>query len=229
MENNNLIKEAVWYNPYIAKDTKGNGYKLDNIIIYSEHGVLLETDRGWFGDNNDLGERYIGDINKRTKIDFSKKENFIIKSHKKDYKLETNYTLYIYYENINCKFLGYSITSLFLETNFTILDGYKIDDVIGFTERKSKAIEYSDELKEAFKKIDSYNFSYHYEEIEKAIKTIKKAHNEYIKAKEIEKNYTLKDWREMMDPSANCVDPYYIINTIKQTYNADIDEMEAIR
>lgn len=228
MEKNNLIKEATWYNPYIAKDTKGNGYKLDNIIIYSEDGVLLETDRGWFGNNNDLGDQYIGDINKRMKIDFSKKENFIIKSHKKDYKLETNYTLYIYYKNINCKFLGYSITSLFLETNFTILDGYKIDDVIGFTERKSRAIEYSDELKEAFKKIDAYNFKYHYEEIEKAIKTIKKAHNEYIKAKEIEKNYTLKDWREMMDPSANCVDPYYIINTIKQTYNADIDEMEAI-
>ena len=32
----------------------------------------------------------------------------------------------------------------------------------------------------------------------------------------------------MMDPSAGCVDPYYIINTIKQTYGADIDEMEAL-
>lgn len=224
---NNLIKEAYWYNPYVAIDTKNNMYKLDNIIIYSDHGVLLETDRGWFGNNNELGDRYIGDISKRMKIDFSKKENFIIKSQKKDYKYETNYTLYIYYKNINCEFIGYSL-GLFLETNFTILDGYKIDDVIGFTDRKTKKIEFNEELKDAFKKIDSYNFHYHYEEVEKAMQTIKKARKQFEEAKEIEKNYTLKDWREMMDPSAACVDPYYIINTIKQTFGADIDEMEAI-
>lgn len=228
MEKNNIIKEAIWYNPYIAIDTKNNMYKLDNIIIYSEYGVLLETDRGWFGNNNDLGDQYIGDINKRMKIDFAKKENFVIKSHKKDYKFETNYTLYIYYKNINCKFSGYSI-GLFLETNFTIFDGYKIDDVIGFTDRKSKKIEYSEELKKAFEKMTLYNFDYHWKEVEKAIKTIKKARKQLEEAKEIEKNYTLKDWREMMDPSAGCVDPYYIINTIKQTFGADIDEMEVLR
>lgn len=228
MEKNNIIKAAVWYNPYTAIDTKGNAYELNNIIIYSDHGVLLETDRGWFGNNNDLGDQCIGDINKRMKIDFSKKENFVIKSQKKNYKLETKYTLYIYYKNINCNFLGYSITSLFLETNFTIFDEYKINDVIGFTKRKSQIIEYSDELQEALKKINSYNFSNHYKEVEKAIKTIKKAHKQLEEAKEIEKNYKLKDWREMMDPCGECVDPYYIINTIKQTYNADIDEMEAL-
>lgn len=228
MKKNNIIQEATWHNPYIAIDTKNNGYELDNIIIYSEHGVLLETDLGWFGYNNNLGDQYIGDINKRMKIDFSKKENFIIKSQKKDYKFEAKHTLYIYYKNINCEFLGYSI-DLFLKTNFTILDGYKIDNVIGFTDRKTKKIEYSEELKDAFGKIDSYNFTSHYEKVEKAIKTIKKAHKQLEEAKEIEKNYTLKDWREMMDPSAGRVDPYYIINTIKQTYNADIDEMEAIR
>ena len=228
MEKNNIIKEAIWYNPYVAIDVKDNAYKLDNIMIYSEHGVLLETDRGWFGNNNDLGDRYIGDINKRMKIDFSKKENFVIKSPKKDYKFESNYTLYIYYKNINCQFLGYSI-GLFLETNFTILDGYKIDDVIGFTDRKTKKIEYSEELRKAFEKMTSYNFSYHWDEMEKNIKTIKKARKQLEEAKEIEKNYTLKDWREMMDPGAGCVDPYYIINTIRQTFGADIDEMEAIR
>ena len=68
MEKNNIIKEAIWYNPYIAIDTKNNMYKLDNIIIYSDYGVLLETDRGWFGNNNELGDQYIGDINKRVKI-----------------------------------------------------------------------------------------------------------------------------------------------------------------
>lgn len=225
---NNLIKEAIWYNPYMAIDTKGKAFELDNIIIYSSDGVLLETGQGWFGYNNTLGDKYISDINKRMKVDFSKKENFIIKSKPLSYKLETKYTLYIYYKNIDCKFLGYSITSLFLETNFTIFDNYKIDDVIGFTDRKSKAVQYSDELKEAFKKIDNYHFSYHWDEVEKAIDTIQKAHKQLEEAKKIEKNYTLKDWREMITPSADGVDPYYIINTIKQTYGANIDESEAI-
>lgn len=226
---NNLIKEAIWYNPYIAIDTKENAYKLDNIVIYSDYGVLVETGRGWFGYNNDLGDQHIGDINKRMKIDFSKKENFVIKSKKSDYKIENNYTLYIYYKNIDCNFVGYRITSLFLESNFTIFNNYKIDDVIGFTDRKTRNIKYADDLENAYKKITSYNFDSHWDEIEKAMETIKKAHKKYIEAKEIEKNYTLKNWREMMDPSADCVDPYYIINTIKQTYNADIDKMEALK
>ena len=189
---------------------------------------MLETGRGWFGDNNTLGDKYIGNINKRMKIDFSKKENFVIKSKPLSYKLETKHTLYIYYKNIDCKFLGYSITSLFLETNFTIFDNYKIDDVIGFTDRKSKAIQYSDELKDAFKKIDNYNFSYHWDDVEKAIATIQKAHEQLEEAKKIEKNYTLKDWREMMAPSVDNVDSYYIINTIKQTFGVNIDESEAL-
>lgn len=53
--------------------------------------------------------------------------------------------------------------------------------------------------------------------------------NDNIIIKDEEIKGTIEDLREMMDPSAGCVDPYYIINTIKQTYNADIDEMEAIR
>lgn len=154
MENkkNNLIKQADWYNVYCAIDEKGNTYELENIIIYSENGVLLETDRGWFGDNNNLGDIAIGTIKRRMKKDFSRKENFITKEEKKSYRIDNKYTLYIYYKNINCNFIGYSIDSLFLKTNFTILDNYKIDDVIGFTKNKSNGIAYSDELKEAYKK-----------------------------------------------------------------------------
>ena len=226
---NNLLKQAEWYNVYCAIDEKGNAYELENIIIYSESGVLLETDRGWFGNNNDLGDIAIGTIKRRMKKDFSRKENFIIKEAKKSYKIDNNYTLYIYYKNINCKFIGYSIDSLFLRSNFTILDNYKIDDVIGFTKNKSNSIAYSDELEEAYKKVDSYNFKYNPEELEKAIKLIREKQKQYKKALEEEENYTLKDYKKMIRVSANAIDAYYMINNIKQTFNADIEEMEVIR
>lgn len=225
----NLVKQNEWYNPYVAIDEKGNTYELENIIIYSENGVLLETDRGWFGDNNRLGDVAIGTIKRRMKRDFSKKENFIIKEEKKSYRIDNKYTLYIYYKNINCNFIGYSIDSLFLRTNFTILDNYKIDDVIGFVENKSNGIAYSDELKEAYTKVDSYNFKYYPEELEKAITLIREKQKEYKKALEEEENYTLKDYRKMIRPSADATDPYYIINNIKQTFGADIEELEALK
>lgn len=163
------------------------------------------------------------------KKDFSRKENFIIKEEQKSYRIDNKYTLYIYYKNINCNFVGYSIDSLFLRTNFTILDNYKIDDVIGFTKNKSDSIAYSDELKEAYKKIDTYNFEYHPEELEKAIKLIREKQKQYKKALEKEENYTLKDYKKMIRPSADGIDPYYIITNIKTTFNKDIEEMEALK
>ena len=231
MENkkNNLLKQAAWYNVYCAIDEKGNSYELENIIIYSDDGVLLETDRGWFGNNNDLGDVAIGTIKRRMKKDFSRKENFIIKEEKKSYRIDNKYTLYIYYKNINCNFIGYSIDSLFLKTNFTILDNYKIDDVIGFTKNKSNNIVYSNELKEAFEKINSYNFERHPEELEKAIKLIKEKQKQYKKALEEEENYTLKDYKKMIRPSEDGIDPYYIITNIKTTFGKDIEEMEALK
>lgn len=225
----NLLKQNEWYNPYVAIDEKENGYELENIIIYSENGILLETDKGWFGNNNNLGNIAIGTIKRRMKKDFSRKENFIIKEEQKSYRIDNKYTLYIYYKNINCNFIGYSIDSLFLRANFTILDNYKIDDVIGFVKNKSNEIAYSDELKEAYKKVDSYNFEYHPEELEKAITLIREKQKEYKKALEEEANYTLKDYKKMIKPSAEGIDPYYIINNIKQTFGADIEEMEALK
>lgn len=231
MENKkiNLLKQNEWYNPYIAIDEKANCYELENIIIYSENGVLLETDRGWFGDNNRLGDVAIGAIKRRMKRDFSKKENFIIKEEQKSYRIDNRYTLYIYYKNINCNFIGYSIDGLFLNTNFTILNNYKIDDVIGFVNNKSNGIAYSDELKEAYEKVDSYNFQYHPEELENAIKLIREKQKQYKRALEEEENYTLKDYKKMIRVSADAIDPYYIINNIKKTFGADIEDMETIK
>ena len=221
----NLIKEPYW-NPFIALDKNGNGYRLENIKVYSEKGVIIETDRGWFGDNNDLGNCYIGEISLRGKVNLNGTENFVIKEEKKSYRLENNYTLYVYYKNINCKFLGYSVDGLFLRSNFEILDGYKFDDVLGFRNSNVDKIRYSELLSDAFKKLDTYNFDAHYDEMDKAIKFIQKQHKLLEEAKKEADGYTVKDYRKMIRTSSDGVDAFYLINVIDKTFGTDINSYE---
>lgn len=221
----NLIKETYW-NPFIAVDKNGNAYRLENIKVYSEHGVILETDRGWFGDNNDLGSVYIGEISLRRKINLEGTENFIIKEDKKSYRLENDYTLYVYYKNIDCKFTGYSVDGLFFRSNFEIMNGYKFDDVLGFRNNKVDRIRYSEELSEAMKKMDTYNFDSHYEEVDKAIKFIQKQHKLLEEAKAEAEAFTVKDYKKMVRTDCEGIDSYYLINVIDKTFGTDINSYE---
>ena len=199
---NNLIKECKCYNPYtaITKDLKS--FEIDNIIIYNENGALIETGRGWFdtdySTNNHIEALAITpDIIKKNKINFNCKDNYIIKSEQQSYYPNTRYTLYLYYKNVNYKYLGLKLDNCFLYIQFTILD-HTASMVIGNRNTKSDKIKYSNDLKEAYKNIDSYNFDSHFNEIEKAIETIRKYHNSYIKQKEIENNYTIDNCNEII-------------------------------
>ena len=221
--NYNLRKEP-YFNPYIAIDKNSNMYRLENIKIYSEHGVFVETDRGWLGDNNDLGDCYIGEISLKRKLDLSGTKNFIIKEEKKSYRLEHNYTLYIYYKNIDCKFIGYTLDNLFLRSNFEILNGYKFNDVLGYRDNKINKIRYSEELSDAMKKIDTYNFDSHYDEFDKAIKYIQKQHKLLEQAKKDAESWTVKDYRNMVRTTTDGIDAYYLINIIGKTFNVNIDD-----
>lgn len=199
---NNLTHDCKWYNPFtaITKDLKG--YEIDNIIIYNERGVLIQTGRGWFdteySSNNCIdGLEITPEIIRKIKVDFTKKDNFIIKSEQQCYYDNTRYTLYLYYKNIDYKYLGLSLDNCFLYINYQFLD-YKSKMVIGNRDSKSNEIEYSDDLKNALQKFDTYNFTRHFNELEQAIKTIKKYHNDYIKQKEIENNYTTDDYKKII-------------------------------
>lgn len=211
----NLVKQANWYNPRLAVNEKGNGYELDNIIIYCENGIIFETGKGWFeGHDEDMD---IGKITKRNATKFDKKENFIIKC-KNDWK-EDRYILYVYYKNLDIKFKKYKITS-FLEAVYEI-EGKEESEVIGYTDRKSTSIKYSKKLEEAYKTINTYNFDNHFDEIEKAIKTIRKAKKELDKAKEEERQYTIKDYKKMIVND----DKMQHFNNTNALYNIDIDNI----
>lgn len=220
----NLIKECAWYNPYVARTDKGNGYQLENIKIYSEKGIILETGRGWFGSNNDLGDIEIGTIYLKRKADLTTKENFIIKEEKSAYRIDHNYTLYVYYKNINCEFIKFDLSTFWLESVFTILNGYEIRDVLGQRNKESDAIKYGSKLDDLQKVFDSYHFEHHYDEIEAAMKEIKKQHKKYIDKKEEEKSYTTKDYKKMLFNDGEGTKPEEMIRNIENTFNVNIEE-----
>ena len=201
----NLERIANWFNPMQAITNKGEAFELDNIIIYSENGILIETKRGWFDNgNNEIkdGLEIKPEIVKKLKIDFNCKQNFIVRSEQKEYRFDRKYTLYLYYKNINYKFEGLTLDSIFLNLNYSILNSYKNYIVIGDREKKSDNIQYSDKLKETFKKIDPYHFDYKPEEFKKALKEIAKIHKEFEKVKEAEKLLTVNDYQSLIRDSA---------------------------
>ena len=203
MKKFNLVRENNWYNPMTAITEKGEAYELDNIIIYNEKGILIETKKGWFDHgNNDFEEgdglEIIPAIKRKIKVNFESKENFVVRSEEKSYRDCQKYTLYIYYKNVNYKYNGMTLDNIFLNLNYSILNQYNYSVVIGDRNTKSYSIEYDEKLQEAMKKIDNFNFSYHGDELQKALKTISKYQKEYEKAKEYEKTLTVDNWEELI-------------------------------
>lgn len=193
----NLITQAAWYNPFTAVTKDLKCYELDNIIIYCENGILIETNQGWFDrGNNDLKEglEIEPEIIYKRKVDFTKKENFVIKSEKKSYRFDCKYTLYLYYKNVNYKYNGLTLDSLFLNINYSILNEYNFIDVIGDRHKKSRDIE--NKITDIIKQLDHYNFYYHNDIFNKALKDLKKISNNFIKVKNIEDNYNEKNINE---------------------------------
>ena len=203
----NLVRQESCWNPFFAITDKGNIFELDNIIIYSEQGELIETGRGWFDHGNNNFETNDGleikpEIKRKTKINFTKKENFVIKSPENNYRLETRYTLYIYYKNIDYKYNGITLDSFFLNINYTIQNQYTYTMVIGDKHKISDKIKYNDTLKENFKKIDTYYMDCKPTEFLKALKDIEKTFKKYQKQVEIEKTYTNENITETIRETA---------------------------
>lgn len=179
----------------IAEDKNGKQYELNKIIVYADNGILFE-ERGYFDFYNYetcFNNEYIkNDIVKKIKIDFSKKENFII-SEGKNCLGEIEYTLYIYYKNIDLKFVKFDC-DFYLDGIFKIFEKYEIKVYLGQITIKSLELKYSINSKEF--NLLSYDLFEHKDEFDKFIKKCNTTYKNYIKQKEIEKNYTEKDYKK---------------------------------
>lgn len=193
---NNLQKTSYW-NPYFVDTNRGGGFELNNIIIYNEDGILIETGCGWFSESNNHTEGNVNGgilkINTGTEEKHKKeKHNFIIKDNDCSYK-DNVYTLYIYYKNVNYKPIAIVKNSLFIEVEYQLFnnENKKYSKAIGQSKKYSDAIYW--DLRHEIKATDDDGFKYDRDMsgLHEHLKNIKKLIKKYEKTKEAEKDFPI--------------------------------------
>ena len=232
INNNNLVRVLSWFNPFSAK-INNNFYELNNIIIYSEFGDIYNSGCGWFrpecGNDNPIREGqgfYIkNDIKKisanNIESNKQKKNNFIINTTKY-YSNDKQYTLYIYYKNINCEFLGFNVSNFWFESRFKLFDNLITSEILGSISKESDKIKYNDKVKEIQKELQNTSIFDNEEKFAKNIKELNKYFKQYKKIKEIEKNYTIKDYKKMIYVNEN-INALEFVETFEKTFDFKID------
>ena len=101
-----LFRTGTWYRPLsIMVESKNsiNNYELNNILFFDENGIIIQIGSGFFDDDKE--REFNGTCVRKLKIDFSMKDNFIVKAEKNLFN-ETKYDLYIYKGNADIICLG---------------------------------------------------------------------------------------------------------------------------
>lgn len=152
--------------------------ELNDIIVYDNKGIIVQVGRGYFdnGKSIEIG----GTIKRKIKKDFSKKENFVIKSEN-SYSMNTRYDLYIYKDNVDLQFLGFKNETGFVMAEYSLNGGE-------FSELYKNLCEKKYELKEEFKRtydeIKYYDLPYEKEKLQKMLDKMVEINNKTL---EIEK------------------------------------------
>ena len=79
-------------------------FSLCNILFYDENGVIVQTNSGHFDNDEEL--EFNGEVVRKVKEDFSKKQNFVIRDKDSNSVWENHYKLYIYIGNVDFKYVG---------------------------------------------------------------------------------------------------------------------------
>ena len=91
-----LYKTAKWYNPF-SITVGNNAYELGDIVFFDKDGIICRADHGWFASdismNNNFDTLEIpGSVKKKTKIDFTENQSFVVKTERYG---QVIYTLFI--------------------------------------------------------------------------------------------------------------------------------------
>lgn len=191
-----LVQTNSYYNPYsIVIGMKA--YVIHNILFFADNEVKASTGRGWFGSNNNI--RIIifktkKDISRKTKMNLSTDSPFIIKS---SCDFDTEYDLYIPVSDLPKFEISYKKTSIGIEKYTDIglpnpSENY-IRELVKFFKKGSNVKE---ELREAIKSLADYDIERKSdEEFNTNIQNIIKLHQKMRNAYEVDKNYSVEDYK----------------------------------
>lgn len=186
---NLLFKDwGTWLNT-----EKGEQYQINKVVIFKDNKKVVIAN--YFLDNfKDYQMEIKGEIRRKLKEDLTQNINFVVKSEEQDFwKDKTNYTLYINGDLNNYIFDKLELQSDCLQLVYYIND-CKCSQCIGWNTKESNKAKYKD-FEDAYKRINTYSIDSM--EMEKNIKDLLKAYKNYKKAKEIEKTYTIEDYKKM--------------------------------
>ena len=187
-----LIKTPLWNPLTVYIDNKG--YVLDNIVFYHKDGTIIDVGCGWFGTNSfDVLIATSKPLKRKIKVDFSKKETFIIKS---SCTYENRYILYIPIEDILIR-TNYTKDNTGIRVNYKFIDmnnhectWYKY--VKTFLSMKYNIIE---EFNNEIQKLDKFSYTnIPQKEFDMIINNLKRLYNEYQKTLQHIENYTVEDY-----------------------------------
>lgn len=168
-------------------------YEINKTIIFGNNKEYIITN--YILDEINQKEFIItGETKRKMKIDLSLKHNFIVKSDRQNsWNNKTQYTLYLYCENVNYKFIDLSLNGERLDINYTMND-IKCNHCIGWNHKEKNNVLYG-EYKEQLKKLDYLRIDN--EDYEKELKKLNNLYKKYKKVKEKEASYTAYDYKYM--------------------------------
>lgn len=180
-----LYRNSSFYRP-LNLIINNKEVELNNIIIYGDDGIICQTGRGFFENDNELEIKE--EVVLRRTINLDRKENFVIKD--KEYSFEPKYELYIYKDNVDLQYQG---AKKIFDCVYQIYSVNGNDIMKFIKDLTTGKWEIRDKMDEEVKKMQGYKLPLQEEEIAEILKNIKKYNKQLLDIDNYAKNYEVTD------------------------------------
>jgi hypothetical protein len=187
-----LNGKSVLYREFgmYVKTNKEDFYKIKNVYIFSNDKVYIIDN--YFYDNFKDYMVLNGETTRKNKIDLTLKHNFVIKASVERFDYEVKYNLYINADLNNYKFNKLELNGEQFNIYYE-LNGEQFNHCIGWNNKKSNAIKYDKQVEELYKYIHYFD---NRESFNESMKKYVELFEEYKKAIEEEKSYSIEDYKK---------------------------------
>ena len=188
----NLYRKSNWYRVLYVTLENGTEIELNSIIVYDKNGIIVKNEYGYF--DNDKTIEIKGEIKRKIKVDFSKTENFVIKS-KKDYT-ENRYDLYINKDNARLQSIGLRKSIDIILADYRLNGGEFTNYVKSLGENKYNL---KKQFEEEYNKIHLYDLPHDSEELKQIVEKMTEINNKLLEEKQKIEDFnvnTMKKERE---------------------------------